>query len=227
MRVKALLIDFDGVLVDSTRAYMKATNIAMKNFGHLRVLEKELREISLEIARRLDLGFSKVELLDGIFSVEPDIIDFLAVWLNIWNKACLWEVDPFSGVYEILEDLSRRFPLALVTLRHLKRSLIEDQLKRLNFNKFFKVIITALDVKKPKPEPDSFLEGAKQLEVEIGDCAIVGDSVIDIRAGKAAGAKTIAVLTGLFDENSLKKERPDIILRDLTEILSHLSVIKK
>ena len=223
MKIKALLIDFDGVLVDSTRAYMKATNVAMKSIGHLRVLEKEVRKTSLEIARRLDLGFSKVELLDGIVSVEPSMmIDFLDVWLNTWNEACLWEVEPFSGVYEILENLSKRFPLSLVTLRHIKKSLIEDQLKRLNFNEFFKAIITGLDVKKPKPEPGSFFEAAKRLGVAIGDCAIVGDSIIDIRAGKAAGAKTIAVLTGIFDENSLKQERPDIILRGLVEILPHL-----
>ena len=223
MMVKALLVDFDGVLVDPTRAYIKATDVAMKSYGPLRVVEKEVREISLEIARRFELGFSRDKLLEGIVSVAPDMItDFLDVWLKAWNEACLWDVKPVPGVYEVLVNISGRFPLALITLRHIEKSLIEDQLKRLKFNEFFKTIITSLDVKKPKPYPDSFLEGAKRLNVPMGDCAVIGDSIIDVRAGKAAGAKTIAVLTGLFDENSLKQERPDLIIRSITELPSHL-----
>lgn len=223
MRVKALLIDFDGVLVDSTRAYVKATDVALKSFGHFRWVEEDVREISLEIARRFELGFSRDKLLDGVVSVAPEMItDFLDVWRRAWNEACLWKVKPFPGVYKVLIDLSGRFPLALVTSRHIEKFLIEDQLKRLKYNEFFKAIITRLDVKRPKPYPDSFLEGAKRLGVPIGDCAIVGDSIIDVRAGKAAGTKTITVLTGLFDENSLKQERPDLIIRSITELLPHL-----
>ena len=223
METKALLVDFDGVVVNSTRAYMKATTVAMKSISYFGVAKGEVREISLEIARRLDQGFSREKILDGMISVTPDKnANFLAVWLRTWNEACLWEVEPVLGVYEVLNDLSTRFPLALVTLRHLKKSLIEDQLKRLKLIRFFKTIITTLDVKRPKPNPDSFFEGAKRLGVPIEDCAIIGDSILDIRAGKTGGAKTIAVLTGLFDENALKKEKPDLIIRNITEILSHL-----
>ncbi|MHA2226840.1 MAG: HAD family hydrolase [Candidatus Hodarchaeales archaeon] len=217
------MIDFDGVLVDSTKAYIKATKVTMKSFSFLRVIENEVRETSLEIARRLDLGYSKENLLNGINSESPEKMkDFLNVWLRAWNEACLWEVKPFSGVYDILTDLSKRYPLALITLRHIENSLIEDQLKRLKLNEFFKTIVTALDVKKPKPEPDSFLEGARRLGLSIGDCAIIGDSILDIRAGKRAGAQTIAVLTGIFDKNSLRQEEPDLILKSIVEILPHL-----
>ncbi|KPV63287.1 MAG: putative phosphatase [Candidatus Bathyarchaeota archaeon BA1] len=94
----------------------------------------------------------------------------------------------------------------------------------MGFNKSFRVIITTLDVERPKPYPDAFLEGRRRLGTPIKDCAIVGDSVVDIRAGKAAGAKTIAVLTGLFDEKSLKQEKPDIIIRSITQLSSYLNV---
>lgn len=223
MKIKALLVDFDGVLVDATNAYMKATNVAMKNFDCYEVTEEEERGISLEIARRLDQGYPRDRLLNGIISVAPDMImDFLDLWLRTWNKACLWEVKLLQGVNQVLVDLSKRFPLALVTLRHVKKALIEDQLKRLNLDGFFLATITALDVKRPKPAPDSLLEGAKRLGVPVEDCVIVGDSITDIRAGKAGGAKTIAVLTGLFNENTLKKEKPDLIIENITKILPHL-----
>ena len=46
----------------------------------------------------------------------------------------------------------------------------------------------------------------------------MGDSVIDVRAGKAAGAKTAAVLSGLYGYDELVKEKPDLILNDVTEL---------
>ncbi len=223
MKIKGLLIDFDGVLVDSTRAYMKATNTAMKCLSYFKVPKDEVRVISIEIARRLDLGVSREKILDGMISITPENnIAFIDVWLQTWNEACLWEVDPILDANKILNDLSSRFPLALVTLRYLKRVSIEDQLKRLKINRFFKTIITTLDVKRPKPSPDSFLEGAKRLNVPIENCAVVGDSILDIKAGKASGAKTIAVLTGLFDESALRKEKPDLILKEISELSSYL-----
>lgn len=223
MKIKGLLIDFDGVLVNSTRAYMKATNNAMKCFNYFKVPKNEVREISLEIARRLDLGVSRDKMLDGMILLTPERNKaFLDVWLQTWNEACLWEVELIQDATKILNDLARRFPLALVTLRYINRSAIEDQLKRLKINRFFKTIITTLDVKRPKPSPDSFLEGAKRLNVPIDDCAVVGDSILDIKAGKASRAKTVAVLTGLFDESALKKEKPDLVIKDISELSSHL-----
>jgi beta-phosphoglucomutase-like phosphatase (HAD superfamily) len=223
MKIKAFFIDFDGVLVDSTKAYVKATTIALENIRNRNIHKEKIRDISLEIARRLDLGFSREKLLDGVVSIAPNMnTKFLDIWLKTWNEACLWEVDPILGVHEILTHLSKQYPLALVTLRHIKKSLIKDQLERLELNKFFKVIITALDVKKPKPNPESFFEGSRKLNVKIQDCAIVGDSITDIRAGKASGTKTIAVLSGIFNENALRKEKPDLIINNITEILSYL-----
>jgi phosphoglycolate phosphatase-like HAD superfamily hydrolase len=48
------------------------------------------------------------------------------------------------------------------------------------------------------------------------DCIIVGDSISDMRAGKAAGSKTVAVLSGLFSYQELVEENPDLIIKDVT-----------
>ncbi|MFW9905199.1 MAG: HAD family hydrolase [Candidatus Thorarchaeota archaeon] len=223
MKIQGLLIDFDGVLVDSTRAYMKATNIALKHSSYFNVPKDEVREFSLEIARRLDQGISKNKLLDRLIpSTSERTLAFIDIWLQTWNEACLWEVELFPETTKILDKLSKRFPLALVTLRYLKKSEIEAQLKRLEINTFFKSVITTLDVKRPKPSPDSFLEGAKHLNVPIEDCIVVGDSILDIKAGKASQAKTVAVLSGIFDESTLRKEKPDLVIQNISELPFYL-----
>ena len=58
----------------------------------------------------------------------------------------------------------------------------------------------------------------RALDVDICDCVIVGDSVIDVRAGKAAGTKTVAVLSGLFSYDELSSEQPDLILDNVTKL---------
>jgi phosphoglycolate phosphatase len=223
MKIHGLLIDFDGVLVDSTPAYMKATNDALKHFNYFKVPKDEVREFSLEIARRLDQGIPRAKLLDGLVMSTPEkTIAFIDFWLQIWNKACLWEVELLPDTPKILNNLSQRFPLALVTLRYIEKSEIEAQLYRLKINAFLSSIITTLDVKRPKPSPDSFLEGAKKINVPIEECMVVGDSILDIRAGKASGAKTVAVLSGIFDENSLRNEKPDLVIKNISELPSYL-----
>jgi phosphoglycolate phosphatase len=56
------------------------------------------------------------------------------------------------------------------------------------------------------------------LDVEMCECIIAGDSVNDVRAGKAAGARTVAVLSGLFNREELAKECPDLILPNVSSL---------
>ncbi len=78
---------------------------------------------------------------------------------------------------------------------------------------YFRSVVTALEVKKPKPFPDALLKAAKKLAVDIRECSVVDDSVVDIQAGKAAHAKTIAVLSGIFSREALAKQKPDRLIK--------------
>ena len=78
--------------------------------------------------------------------------------------------------------------------------------------------MTARDTFKPKPSPEALIACVRALDVEICECLIAGDSVNDVRAGKAAGARTVAVLSGLFRCEELFKEGPDLILKDVNEL---------
>jgi len=101
------------------------------------------------------------------------------------------------------------------------------ELKRLGLTGYFKFIVTSQDVEEPKPSPQAFVKAANQLGVSIHDCAVVGDSTVDIQAGKSAGAKTIAVLTGLFSREELKKHKPDLITQNINSLPDILLQMKK
>ena len=101
-------------------------------------------------------------------------------------------------------------------MRHCPNQVIQKELDYFGIAKYFTHIVTAMDTSKPKPSPEALIQCVKALDLEMCDCIIVGDSVNDVRAGKAAGARTVAVLSGLFQREELTKECPDLILPDVT-----------
>jgi phosphoglycolate phosphatase len=215
LRVKALLLDLDGTLVDSSEALKEAGRAGFIALGLLDVHDEK---IAFEVARRLELDMP-IDDLFSKFHVTKEVEErFLPAYLTAYYSAVTSKSKPFPQTKRTLQYLSQHFPLALITLRYVVREQILDELNHLGLAKFFRAVVTTLDVEKPKPFPDALLVAARKLRVPISECAIVGDSIIDIQAGKAAGAKTIAVLTGLFSRAELEAQNPDLV----TDALKHL-----
>lgn len=211
-KIKALLIDLDGTLVDSREAYMEAFKAGMKAVGKT----KFNREAIFEIPKRLEQGLPIEDLIGDKALTEK----FLEKYLSTYYEATLRKAKPFPDVFQTLEKLSEKLSLALITMRFIPKEKLKKELEKLGFHKYFYATLTALDVKAPKPSPEAILKCSKSLNVYVGECAVVGDSVVDIRSGKLAGAKTVAVLSGLFRKEELEKEKPDVIIRNFNEILT-------
>lgn len=206
-----MLLDLDGTLVDSTRAYEAAGKAGFTAIG----LTHSSIKTALEVARRLEQGLTIDSAFAKLRLDHASLERFLSAYLNAYYSTVLLKSTSFPNVKETLQTLSQRFPLALITLRYVLRDQVIEELKRLGLKKYFRAVVTALDVEKPKPFPDALLMAAEKLGVPINKCVIVGDSIADIQAGKSAGAKTVAVLSGLFSRKELEKEKPDLIIGDI------------
>jgi len=219
LRVKALLIDLDGTIVDSTQALKEAGRAGFAAIGLAKFNDEK---IAFEAARRLEQDLPIDDLFKR-FHMSREVEErFLPAYLNAYYSAVISKSKLFPNVKESLQVLSQHFPLALITLRYVVREQVIDELEHLGLKKYFRTVVTALDVKKPKPSPDALLVSANRLRVKIQDCAIVGDSIVDIQAGKLAGAKTIAVLSGLFTLEELKKHKPDLIITNINSLPNFL-----
>ncbi len=220
LRVKALLLDLDGTLVDSTEALKEA---GRAGFAAIGLSDFNDDKIAFEIARRLEQGLPIDDLFTK-FQVDREAEEhFLPAYLNAYYSAVTSKSKLFPNVKETLQTLSQHFPMALITMRYVLRGQVNDELRHLGVKKYFRIIVTALDVAKPKPFPDALLVAAKKLNKPIGECAVVGDSIVDIQAGKSAGAKTIAVLTGLFSRQELERQKPDLIVRDINSLYDFIA----
>jgi len=85
-------------------------------------------------------------------------------------------------------------------------------------------VITLDDVEHRKPSGDPLLECARRIGENPGTCAYIGDTTGDMVAGKAAGMRTIGVLTGLDDYETLKAEGPDMIVESVSQLPERLSL---
>ena len=127
-----------------------------------------------------------------------------------------------SNVASALEKLSKKSKVALITIRYVHNQVIQKELDYLGISKYFSHIVTSMDISKPKPSPDALIRCVEALDLDMCDCLIAGDSILDVKAGKAAGAKTVAVLSGLYGRVELEKECPNLVLPDITTLPSYI-----
>ena len=213
LKVKGIILDLDGTIVDSREAYIEAAKAAFTAIGQ----EKVDTKTATEIPRRLEQNLSINNMINGI-----DMQKFLDAYLKSYYKIIATKTKPIPNVSETLKKLSQKAKLALVTMRHVPREEVIKELEEFGLAEYFQLVVTALDTSQPKPSPEALIRCAKQLGIKIRECAVVGDSVADVRAGRNVGARTVAVLSGIFTREELEVEKPCLILESVNELLDFL-----
>ncbi|MCW4025779.1 MAG: HAD family hydrolase [Candidatus Bathyarchaeota archaeon] len=212
INAKGIFLDLDGTIVDSSQAYLQAAQTA---FLAIKKTPPTLTE-ALEIPKRLEQGLDISHLVNG------ETNKFLNIYLKTYYTATKTKTRLLPEITFTLKMLSKKAKLALITMRHVPKQDLILELQHFGLSKYFSQVITAADTVKPKPSPEALNKCIKDLNLQISDCLIAGDSVNDIRAGKAAGAKTVAVLSGLYLCEELEVEKPDLILPDLNVLPEYL-----
>ncbi len=209
LRIKGILLDLDGTMVDSREAYCEALKAAYKTVGQ----ESHDERLAFEIPRKLEQSLPIDDVLRGI-----DVQKFLNAYLKAYHQATSTKCRPFPGIAHTLKQLSDKARLAVITMRRVSKNQVIAELERFGLAQYISHVVTALDTRSPKPSPDAILSCSKLLDVEAYDCVMVGDSVTDVRAGKNSGATTVAVLSGIFSRKELEAEKPDLILENVQEL---------
>jgi phosphoglycolate phosphatase len=207
-QAKCIFLDLDGTIVDSRQAYLEAAQIGFQAIGQ----EPPEIKIALEIPKRMEQGLNYDDLVPGDHKI------FISAYLRGYQSLTEEKTRLLPHVSEAIETLSLKAKLGLITMRHVPNQAIVKELNYFGIGKYFSTVMTALDTSKPKPSPEAIFKSIQTLDVQISDCLMAGDSVNDIKAGKAAGAKTVGLLSGLYYHEELSKECPDLILSDLSKL---------
>jgi HAD superfamily hydrolase (TIGR01509 family) len=187
-RLEALVFDVDGTLVDSLEGYRLA---ALRAAAHLK--DRISRDAVRAAMNRNESFWDQV--LAGTPEHSPSRVEALrAATLEHWPRVLREHVRCFPGIETTLRLLRERgLRLAICTgSRGESFRPLEEQ----GLLEHFEVVVTAADVKERKPHPEGLLRCLDALGVAPEAAAYVGDSMLDMAAGRAAGMLAIGVLSG-------------------------------
>ena len=125
-----------------------------------------------------------------------------------------------EGTRELLGSIDGRFRLAIVTTRARPEAL--SFLAQQGLERYFTVVVTRQDVLRMKPHPEPIQRAAQLLRVHPVRCLRVGDTTMDVRAARRAGAVAVGVLSGFGERDELQRAGAHLVLDSAVELLSHL-----
>jgi HAD superfamily hydrolase (TIGR01509 family) len=209
-RIRALCFDVDGTLSDTDDIYTQKVT---------RFLPRFLFRDPERAARRFVMWIeSPGNALMGIpdrFGLDDDLAA-LVNWMYRHRRKPWKQYLLVPGVDALLATLHGRFPMAVVSARDEQGT--RAFLDHFNLTRHFDVIVTALTAEHTKPYPDPILYAAQKMDVAPEACLMIGDTTVDIRAGKSAGAQTVGVLCGFGEEEELKRKGADLILKSTVDV---------
>jgi phosphoglycolate phosphatase len=127
-----------------------------------------------------------------------------------------------NGAQELLERLRESGIKIGIVTRNCRRA-VDCSIERTGL--FFDVLLTRDDVPCVKPHPDHVLRALESLDISPANAVTVGDHTLDVRCGKAAGTKTVGFLRKRRPDDFFDAESPDLVIRDLRELLLHLPAL--
>ena len=177
-KIKAILWDNDGILVDTEPLYFEANRSVLAEHG-VTLTREAYKEISLRT------GSSVLELARGDGRGDTEIEE-LRTQRNIRYSRLIEErAALFGGVRETLEILAGRVRMVIVTSSNEDHfDLIHAELGILHF---FEFVLTGRDFSRYKPHPDPYLLAAERMGLPPGECLVLEDSVRGLSAAVAAG----------------------------------------
>ena len=218
-RIHALCFDIDGTLSDTDDEFVRklAHRLSMVKFlfphKDPRPFARRL-VMATETPGNMFFGLTDRLGLDGPLARLGDF--FYRLGLG-------GDPEPFvliAGVRRMLGLLHPRYPLSIITGRSERTAKVF--LDQFELSGCFVCVAHAQTCRRTKPRPDPVLWAAAQMGVPAEHCLMIGDTTLDIRAGKAAGAQTVGVLCGFGEEGELRRAGADLILPSTADLANEL-----
>ncbi len=222
MKLKALIFDFDGIIVDTEPLHYRAFQEILNPLG---------LGYSWDDYVSLYMGFDDREAFREAFRAHHRAIDDKELELLISKKAEVFlkiignGIKPYPGVVELIKSLSGNIPLALCS--GALTSDIQPILNLLELQDKFDVIVTAEDVAASKPDPASYILAYKKLSsrypalmLKPDNCLAIEDTPAGIDSARAAGIAVMAVSNSYTEDKLLGATLVVNSLKNIT--LQHL-----
>jgi phosphoglycolate phosphatase len=187
MAIRLVIFDLDGTLIDSIADITNALNHALRPYSTKILASEEVAGMVGEGAKKL------VQKVMAKYNLVLDVEEVVKSYNDNYSACLTDNTTIYAGVMEALEDL-KDYRKALVSNK--SEAFSRRILKGFGLEKYFDMVVCADTLPERKPSPVPILHVMTALGVRPEDALIVGDSEVDILAGKASYVKTVAVTHG-------------------------------
>lgn len=213
--IDAILLDLDGTLIEADE---DAVRSLAGRLSSVRWLLRR-RDPAL-VARRMIMAWespanSFLSFLERV-GLDDGVLDLGDRLYRLRALETPHNFHAVEGVVEALRDLSRRYNLALVTTR--SRLHAQTFVRQHHLDGLIQVIVGREDTWRLKAHASSVRCAAEKLGVPLERCLVVGDSVADVQAARAAGARAAGVLTGFGSRADLERAGADMIFDSVCQL---------
>ena len=221
--IKAILFDFNGVVIDDEPLQLKAAQDALRAEGIMLTEQDYYDSLGMDDVTFFRTAFARA----GREQADEDLHRVLAQWSKLHRESLAGELPLFPGVVTFIKSLARRYPLAVVSMA--RRESIEYVLERAGLAQAFAVIVSAEDVSACKPDPACVNRALEKLNesrrnggagqsasLAPAECLVIEDAPPGIQAARAAGMRTLGV-TNTVGEAALRAAGADVVTHSLAD----------
>ncbi|HEX8130445.1 MAG TPA: HAD family phosphatase [Pyrinomonadaceae bacterium] len=218
--IKAILFDFNGIVIDDEPLQLKAAQAALKAEDITLTEEDYYNSLGMD-----DVTFFRAALACAGREDAGGLLErILSEWTKLHRELIAEELPLFPGVVTFIKSLARSYPLAVVSMA--RRASIEYVLERAGLDKAFAVVVSAEDVSACKPDPacvnraleklNEARRAAGQPAIAPAECLVIEDAPPGIEAARIAGMRTLGV-TNTVSEAALRAAGADVVTHSLAD----------
>ncbi len=218
--IKAILMDFNGVIIDDEPIQMQAYKDVLKDKGIDLTEEKYYACLGMNDKVFLKTIFER----DGKELSEDEIPSLVEAKTSNWRSQIEKRIPLFDGIEDFIKRMENEFILGLVSMA--RRPEIEFVLKETGLGKSFSTIISSENVTTTKPDPECYRKGFNSIDrvrtlrgkspLTRKQCVVIEDSPQGITAGRLAGLRTLGV-TNTVEDKKLRDAGADSVTSSLND----------
>lgn len=207
------LFDFDGTLADSGTTTVDAIQAV---FADYKFTQPSANEIRYYMGIPIETSFP---IWTDHQADDKTLAAMYVDFRQIYGELERVNIKLFAGIKDVLATLKAdNKELFIVTSK--ASGAIKRSLKQLAIEQYFTGTIGSDQVDHYKPAPDGVLNIARQYQLNLDQCIMIGDAKYDLQMGNAAGVATCGCKWGAYDVASLEKEKPTYLIDRPQELLT-------
>ena len=218
--IKAILFDFNGVIIDDEPLQMKAYQEILKKEGVDFTEEHYYECMGMDDKTFIETTYARAKK-------EPEtnkVLEVMQAKTNYWRDSIAGELPLFEGVENFIRKMAKEFVLGIVSMA--KREEIEYVLERADLADCFSAVVSAEDVTVCKPDPQCYRTGFRLVDaahfrrsgqpITHGECLVIEDSPQGIMAAKNADLMALGI-TNTVSAEELRKAGADAVSKNLDD----------